>query len=294
MPKYNYKAKDKGGEQQLGVVEAPTKDGAASILSSHELFILSLEEVRDKRFYDRLLSYFGRVKGEDMVVFSRQLSTLLEARIALPDALRTLYEQTANERLKAAIAEIGESIDSGLSFSQAIEHHPDLFSNFFISMVRSAEVTGGLEKTAGFLADYLEKEAILIQKARGAMVYPIVVIGLFVAVAVIMLVFVLPQIEPIFVQAGVDLPLLTRILMGTGRFITKWWFFVILGFGGLFIALLDYIKTPEGKALADEAKIKTPLIKKIYVPLTLTRLGNTMYMLLRGGVPMTQAIQIAS
>lgn len=292
--KYKYQAKNKLGELQVGFVEAPSKDMAANILSSHDLFILSIESSDKKGFYDRFSSYFTRVKRKDMVIFTRQLAILLEARLPLDNALKTLYEQTHNPTLKEAIYQISEDIDSGLSFSQSLERQDEIFSNFFVSMVRTAEVTGNLNEIVGFLADYIEKEDVLITKARSAMIYPGIVIGLFVVVAAVLVMFVFPQLGPIFEQSNVELPFLTKALIGSGQFAVSWWPALLLGVIVLGVVALDYFKSNEGKALLDDLKIRAPIAKKVFLPITVARFANAGTMLLKGGVPLAQSIEIVS
>ncbi len=290
--KYKYRAKTKSGEEQTGFVDAANRDAAITILTSHELFILSIEETEKVRWYDRVSSYFGRVKRKDLVVFSRQMAVLMEAQLPLTSVIKTLENQTTHPVLKEAALQIREDIDAGLAFSQALERQNQIFPVYFVSMVRSAEVTGNLDKVIGFLADYLEKEAALVGKARSAMIYPFIVIGLFAVVVIIMLTFVFPQIVPVFEQSGVKLPAFTALLLGLGNFLSKWWIGVAVLLAIVVIVVLDYLKTPEGVAFKDDLKIRFPIVKKIYVPLTLTRFASTTSMLLRGGVPITQAIEI--
>lgn len=292
--KFRYRAKNKSGELQVGFVEAGNRDMASTILGGHELFILSIEEADTRRLGDRIANYFGRVKRKDLVIFTRQMATLLEARLPLTDAIKTLYEQTSHERLHDAIFEIREDIDSGLALSQALERQSAIFPGFFVSMVRSAEVTGNLERVMGFLADYLEKEAVLIQKTRSALIYPGIVIGLFVVVAFIMVTFVFPQIAPVFAQSGVELPWFTKFLIASGTFLAAWWPALVLAVVIGFVILVNYLATSEGKAFLDDLKVRLPIVRKVYLPITITRLANVSSMLLKSGVPMTQAMEIAS
>lgn len=292
--KYKYQARTKQGEMQVGFVEAPSKDAAANILSSHDLYILSVQAAESEGVIDRLSSYFGRVKRRDMVIFTRQLATLLEARLPLNTALKTLYEQTRQPTLKEAAFRITEDIDSGLSFSQALERQGGIFSEFFVNMVRAAEVTGNLNEIMGFMADYIEKEADLISKSRSAMIYPGIVIGLFVMVAVIMVTVVFPQLKPVFEQSSVQLPILTRILIGSGGFIGRWWPAILLGLAVIFIAAADYFRSEEGRAFFDDLKVRAPIIKKVYTPIMVARFSHAGAILLRGGVPLAQAMEIVS
>lgn len=291
--KFRYQAKTKEGEAQVGLVEAANRDAALNILAGHNLFVLSLESAEVKRWYDRIAGIWSGVRRKDMVVFFRQFATLLEARLPLGNALKTLHEQTANPTLKEAILQVSEDVNAGLSLSQALERQGEIFSAFFVSMVRSAEVTGNLDEIAGFLADYFEKEAILVYKARSAMIYPIIVIVMFVIVAFIMIAFVFPQIRPVFEQANVELPVFTQVLLGTGDFVGRWWPALLIALGIFLVMILSYLETPEGHAFKDDLKVRLPIVKRIYVPITITRLSNTASMLLKGGVPVAQAIEIA-
>ena len=292
--KFKYQARTKGGEMQVGYVEAGSKEAAINILSGHELFLLSLESSEKIRWFDRLGSYFGGVKRKDMVIFTRQLATLLEARLPLKESLRTLYEQTSHPILREAVFQVIEDIDAGLSLSQAMERQGTVFSGFFVSMIRTAEVIGNLDEVVGFLADYTEKDSVLITKARSALIYPGIVIGLFGVVAMIMVTTVFPQLGPVFEQSNVKLPAISRFLINSGNFISTWWPVLIFLFFALVIMALDYFRTEEGRAFWDDLKIRLPLLGKIYLPITIARVANTASILLKGGVPVAQALEIVS
>src|SRR3989344_4629520 len=290
--KFKYKAKTKEGEMQVGFIEAGSRSSAANILSGHDLFVLTLESAEKTHWYDILISYFNRVRRKDMVIFTRQLSVLLEARLPLNAALRSLYEQTGNKTLKDAIFQMAEDIDSGLSFSQTMERQGEIFPEFYVEMVRAAEITGNLNEIAGFLADYTEKESVLVEKAVSAMIYPIILVLLFIVVAFIMVAFVFPQIKPIFVESGVDLPLLTKILLNTGDFLTTWWFAVAIVAGSFAAIFFVYIRTEEGRALFDDAKVKLPLVNKIYLPMVIARFSSAAQLLIHGAIPIAQTFEI--
>jgi len=291
--KFKYQAKTKEGELQVGAVEAASREAAITILTGHDLFIMSLASSDTHHWYSAVLSRFGGVKQKDLVVFARQFATLLGARLPLVEALKTLRSQTNQPQLKLVVQQISEDISSGLSFSQALERHKDIFPGFYVSMIRSAEVIGNMEEVAGFLADYMEKELALVTKARSALIYPGIVGGLFLVVGFIMISFVFPQLSPIFAESGVNLPFYTRILLGAGTFLGTWWPLVLILFVVIVVMGIGYFETAEGRALWDEMKVRLPIVKKVYLPLTLTRLSNAISMLLKGGVPMTQALEIA-
>ncbi len=290
--KYHYEAKTKEGENQVGNVEAGSRDAAVSILTGHGLFILKLEEAEKNGWFQRVGGYFTGVKREDMVVFTRQFATLLEARLSLNKALSTLEEQTANATLKEAVYQISQDVDSGLALSQAMERQSAIFSQFFVSMVRSAEVTGNLDQVAKFLADYTEREAILVSKARSALIYPSIVVALFLGVALLMVTVVFPQIKPIFDQSGVALPFFSEVLLNSGTFLLDWWLVILIVLVILAVMLMDYLQTDEGRALMDDLKVRMPIVRKVYLPITITRFANASSMLLKGGVPVAQTMEI--
>ena len=292
--KFKYSAKTKEGELQTGFVEAGNKDAAVNILAGHSLFILSVIPAEKFHWYDRIGVYFRGVKRKDLVIFTRQLATLLEARLSLNEGLKTLSKQASHPILKEVVYQISQDIDAGLAFSQALERQGGIFSNFFVSMVRSAEVTGNLDEVVGFLADYYEKEYVLVGKARSALIYPAVVIGLFIVVAGVMVSVVFPQLGPVFEQSGVELPFFTKILVGVGNFVSAWWFLLLLGVFVLIGMTLNYFQTEEGRGLWDDLKLRLPILRNVYLPLSLARFSNAASILLKGGVPVSQAIEIVS
>lgn len=290
--KFKYEAKTKQGETQVGLVEAGSRDGAIQLLTGHDLFVLSVASAESVNIIDRISNFLKRVRRKDMIIFSRQLATLLQAQLPLNNALKILHDQSTNLLLKDAVLQVTEDIDAGLSFSQAMERQENVFPDYYIEMVRAAEVTGNLNEIASFLADYTEKEGVLASKASSALIYPGIVIGLFIIVAFILVTFVYPSIGSVFAQNGVKLPWYTQILLSTGNFLSKWWPVVIVGVIVLGLVIGDYFGTTEGKALLDEAKIRLPIAKKVYLPVIIARFGNSAALLVHGGIPIAQALEI--
>jgi type IV pilus assembly protein PilC len=290
--RFKYQARTKNGEMQVGFVEAGNRDGAAQILGTHDLFVLRVESAEKIGILSRIDGFLNRVRSKDFIIFCRQFATLLEARLPLNSALKILSQQTANKTLQTAILEITENIDAGLSFSQAMEQCAGVFPDYYIEMIRAAEVTGNMNEVAIFLADYSEKEGILASKAASALIYPGIVIGLFIIVAFILVTFVYPSLGAVFAENGVALPWYTQALLTTGNFLGKWWPAVIVAVGALGFVLVDYFETSEGKALADDAKISLPVVKKVYLPVIMARFGNSAALLVHGGIPIAQALEI--
>jgi len=290
--KFKYQAKTKEGATQVGFVEASDRDAASNILASHDLFVLSVIAEHPPTALDTIAGFFGRVKRKDLIVFTRQLATLLEARLPLNNALKILYEQTTNPRLKDAISQVTSDIDAGVSFSQALARQGKTFPDYYVEMVRAAEVTGNLNEVAAFLADYTEKEGDLASKAASALVYPGIVVGLFIVVAFILVTFVYPSLGSVFAENGVSLPWYTQVLLNTGTFLNKWWIAVVVAVIALTMLAINYAQTDEGTALLDEAKIRLPIVKKVYLPVIMARFGNSAALLVHGGIPIAQSLEI--
>ena len=195
--------------------------------------------------------------------------------------------------LKEAVYELYSDIDSGLSFSQALERQRGIFSEFYINMVKSAEVTGRVDEVMGFLADYLEKEAHLLSKVKNALIYPATVIVLFIGVVVLMLTVVLPQVQPIFEEANIELPVFTKIMLATGAFLNNWWFVVILALLASIIVLVNYGRSTEGKAMFDDLSIRIPVLGNLFRKIYVARFSESFGVLIKGGVPVVQAIEIS-
>ncbi len=292
--KYKYTARTKDGELQVGFVEAPTKEIATNTLSSHNLFVLSIEGGDEKNISDRIFGFFKRVKINDIMIFTRQFATLLESEVPLGDALRNLHKQTKNPSLKEAIFAISSDVNAGLSLSQAIERQGNVFGEFYFNTIRSAEVTGRLEESMTFLADYLEKETGWRSKIRNAMIYPIFILTLLVTVALMLLVVVFPKLAPVFEEMGTDIPIFTKIFLGAGNFMLEWWWIILLILGMGVILLLEYIQTNEGQVVMDELKIRMPIFGNLFKKIYVARFSESTRVLIKGGVPIAQAIEISS
>lgn len=292
--KFNYKARNQTGELQVGGVEASSRDAALNILSGHDLYVLSIEEVRPERWYDRILSFFNRVKVEDLMIFTREFATLIESQIPIADSLNNLTKHTRNIKLKETISEIAADVDSGFSLSQALSRHKNVFSGFYINMIKSAEITGRLSEVMSFLADYLENQAALTAKVRNAMIYPVFVVSLFLVVLLLLVMVVFPQIAPIFEETGTEVPIYTQIVITFGTFLADWWWALALFLVFAAGVLVDYIKTPEGKSIRDELLLRIPVFGKLFQRLYLARFAESARMLIKGGLTVPQAIEVTS
>jgi type IV pilus assembly protein PilC len=294
MAKFEYQARDKSGQLQVGFIEADTKDGAANRLYADNLYVLALTDVKKSTVQSFLYGLINRVKQKDLMIFTRQFSTLLGSGVPLSESLRTLAAQTRNSLLRETIIEVQKEIDSGLSLSQAMEKYNKVFSDFYVNMVRSAEVTGRVDEVTGFVADYLEKQSILTSKVRNALVYPIFMVAFLVIVVIFLSVAVFPKIEDVFIELGATLPMLTKMVVRFGRFFSSWWWALIAGVIAVVFAFKDYFKSKEGREFLDRVIFHLPIFSRMLKSLYVSRFADSVSVLSKGGVPIVQSLEITA
>ncbi len=290
--RFRYRARTQKGDLQVGFIDAPSRSYAVSTLTSHQLYILLLDEVRGGGPVERILGYFNRVKAKDLSIFSRQFATLLEAKIALADTLITLERQTVNPVLREVIREVAADVDAGLSLSQAMEKHDNVFSPFYTNLIKSAEITGRVDEAVGYLADYTEKQLVLATRIKNALMYPLITTFLFLVVLTVMAAKVFPAIGPVFTEAGVPLPVFTKVLIGGGKIIADWWWIIVLSLIILIFFVIDYFRTTEGRILRDEIVLRLPFLRNLLRELYVARFAESLSVLMKGGIPVNQAIEI--
>src|SRR3989344_6621969 len=296
MALFQYQARTAGGEQKSGTIEAPNLELAVTSLQRRALIILSLEPVEDnKPWYQRDIFHFGgRVNLRDIVILSRQLATLFEARVPVVDSLKVLAAEAIKPKLKQTLTEISQDIQGGLSIADSLGKHPDVFSGFYVNMIRSGEESGKLEEIFSYLSDYLERNYELIAKARNALIYPIFVFVVFIAVMSLMLVAVIPQISQILIESGAEVPIYTRMIIGLSNFLRSFGVFILLILMGGGIALWRYAKTEEGGLNLARLVLELPIIGEILRKFYVARLTDNMETLIVGGVTVIRALELSS
>jgi type IV pilus assembly protein PilC len=294
--KFLYTAKTQKGEVQTGLIETGSREGALSTLQGFGLVVLQVREEKEQPLLEKLLASFRMASTRDLSIFTRQLATLLSAQIPLIDALRTMFQQTQNPYLKEAIFDAISDIESGASLSQAFSRHEAVFSPFFVQMVRSAEITGRLQEVFEYLADYLEMQFNLNSKIRGALIYPAFVLVMFAVVIAVMVTMVVPQLKQVFIDAGMDLaglPFVTQVLFGTGDFVGNYGAALFVAFVAMAFALRAYFKSAEGKLLLDMAVLRIPYFSDIARKVYLARFSETTSVMIKGDIPIAQALEVA-
>lgn len=301
MAKFQYTARTKEGKSESDIAEASSLEAAISMLQSQQLVIIEIKPLEEtesmnfNRFINRILNLFNRIKNEDIVLFSKQLAVLIQAKVPLVQSLRVMTKQISNPNFANIINAVANDVDAGMVFSRALSKYPQVFSNFFIQMTRSGEISGRLEETLTYLSDYINKQYLLNSKARGAMIYPAFIVGAFIIVGVLMLIFVIPNLTSILTESGQKLPFTTRLLIGTANFTKTWgWIvFIILGAVGYFI-WISIKKSPEWRHTYDGLKLRLPIFGKLLQKIYLARFAETLSTLSSAGIAISQSLEITA
>lgn len=294
MSEFNYQAKTRDGYVVQGIIDAPNENTAVDTLHNKGYVILSLKQVRAAFEYD-LSEYFSKPNSRDLTTFTRQLSTLIDADMPLSEGLRTLARQVDKISFRKIITEIAEAIEGGSLLSVSLAAYPKLFSNFYVKLVQSGEVSGKLHESLNYLADYIERSQAINSKLRGALAYPAFIVFSLVVVTVIMTVWVLPELLNIFEESGItDLPFTTRILIWVTDFIgTNLLFIILMAICVVFLGTY-FIKTPQGVVWFDKVKIKIPGLGVIIRNLYLARIAESLSTLMKSGIPILDSLRITS
>ena len=279
------------GQKVKAIVQADSEQAAAKLIHQEGLSPISITPKETNM--SGINKYLHRIKSKDKVLFSRQLSTLLNAGLPLVQSLRNVMAQTENKNLKFVIENIITNVEGGAAFSASLAKHPTAFNRVFISLVAAGEASGTLDKALERLANQQEKDAEILSKVRGAMVYPIIVLLVMVGVVGFMIIKVLPQVQIMYEGIpGASLPLITRVLLGISKFIIKYWpVMIITAFiGGFFTS--RWARTLGGKQFIDKAKMKMWPIGPLFIRLYMARFARTGQTLVASGVPLIQMLEI--
>ncbi len=296
MAVYNYQARTPAGEAKEGTIEAPNLELAVTALQRRSLIIISLSPAGDdKQWYQKDIFSFGggKVKLKDIVILSRQMATLFEARVPVVGSLKVLAAETTRPKLKETLLVVSQDIQGGLSIAQSLSRHPDVFSTFYVNMVRSGEESGKLEEIFSYLADYLERNYELISKAKGALIYPAFVFGIFIIVMSLMFVLVIPQITQILIESGVEIPLYTRIIMNMSNFMRSFGIFILMLFAVAGVGLWRYSKTEKGGFAIASFFIDMPLVGPILQKFYVARFTDNFETLISGGVTVLRSLELS-
>ena len=292
MAFYKYRAIDKNKKTKEGLVEATNKDFAVETLRGQGLSIVSITETAHK---DKMsLTILDRIKQKDIVIFSRQFSVMISANVAVVQSLKILVEQTINLKLKIIISEIADEVDGGSKLSDSLAKRSKVFSDFYISVVKSGETSGKLDEVLNYLADEMEKDYDMMSKIRGAMIYPIFISSGLLVVGTIMMIYVVPKLTDILTETGTELPLTTKILIGTSGFMSESWWIILILLIVIFATLKIYVNKPTGRRQFDYLKLKLPIFGRLFQLIYLVRFTRSMQTLIVGGVTISKSLEVSS
>lgn len=296
MEKYVYEARDKAGKVIKGMVEADSSEAAEDVLKYNQLFVITIKpyQTLEARIISIVKSIIGGVKVRDKAVFARQLSTMINAGLPLMDALKYIVKQTKNKEMVKATLKIIALIERGKSFSFALEQLSDIFPTVFVSMVRSGEASGKLDRVLTDLADQMESSYAMHSKIKSAMIYPVFIIFVLFAVGVFALIFIIPKLEDVFTSSGAALPLATRFLIAMSHFMVSYWYIVIISLVTIVIFIGYYITTRTGKVIVSKMNLVLPVLSKINKGIYVSTFARTLGLLITGGVPIIKSLAIVS
>jgi len=291
MPSFVYVAREtSSGKEIRSSVEAVTEQAAISALLNRNMLVVSIQEKVGKKGK----TSGGSVALQDLVIFTRQLATMIDAGLAMVQSLQALADQTTNKIMRDIIKDVCARVESGDSFSEALQKHPKAFTRLYVCMVAAGEKGGLLAEILARLATYLENAARLRKKVKSAMMYPTVVTVVAILITIFLLVKVVPVFGEIFASFGAALPAPTQYLINISNIVKKYLVFILAAGGGGVYAWLYFIKTPVGRQFWDAKRIKLPVFGAIAHKICLARFTRTLASLVRSGVPILEVLQIVS
>lgn len=292
---FKFKAKDQSGNFKEGKVEAINKDSAVALIQKNGLVPISVSQ---KEQGSGVLKEFSRimegVSQKELVIFFQELAILIDAKVPLVPALLTLEDQIDNHFLKIVIREIRGDVEDGMPFSEAMMKHPDVFSSLSISMMKSGEISGNLQKSISYISENTDKNFKLTSKIKSALYYPAFVMTVAGIIGFVVITFILPKITQVIKDMNIAVPWYTKVIMATGDIMQSYWWAVLVVIFGLFSGITYYIKTESGHREWDRIKLKIPVVGTLLRQVYIARFADNFSILLNGGIPIVRSMIIVS
>ena len=290
--KFSYKARTKDGHVESGVIEASSKDAALEVLGEYNLYPTMVKPVRG--LLEDEISFISPVSKNDVIIFTRQMSILSKSNLPIVESLETISAQMGSPAFKEKILELSAAVEGGSSLSQSFKKFPDIFSPFYIGMLRAGEKSGNMPDSFKYLADYMEKNRRLKGQLMGALLYPSFVIISFFVLMMLMSAFIVPNFEKVFAGMEMELPTSTRIVMAASKVLNKVWWLIALILGIAVALLSHFFKRKEVKERLDRVALKVPVMGGILKKIYLSRVALNLATLIAGGVSISDALEITS
>jgi len=296
MPIFKYRVRDRVGKAMTGTIDAPTVEVAGTHLFQKGYFPIAIEEESASVSIDLsdFFKRFRKVKPEEVIVFSQQLSTLYRAGLPLLAGLKGLRDQASNQKFKEILEEIGLQVEGGDTLFGAMSKHPDVFSVVYLNMIRAGETSGRLGESLDRYVTLADRELRSRQKVNEATRYPKIVIFSVIIAFIVLLVFVIPRFAQVFAQFNTILPLPTRIMIGINNLFQHYWYLILPVFLSIPIMLKRYINTEKGRVFWDRLKTRIPVLGRLFLIAALSRFAHTFVMLNKSGIPILQTLEITS
>lgn len=293
MSVFSYTALDPEGNERAGTIDAVNLDLAIVAIQRRGLVISNIESAGKPGYkLGAHLSFFDRVKNSDVVILSRQITTLFEAQVSALRAFQLLAAEARTPKLADKLSAVANDIQGGSTISTALSHHPDVFTPFYVNMVRAGEEAGKLDETFSFLADYLDRNYEISQKAKNALIYPAFVLSTFIIVMVLMMTLVVPHLAVMLSDVGQSIPTYTKVVIAMSEFVSQYILLIIIVFVFIVIFLLRYSRTEAGARALSKARMQIPYLGVVYQKLFLSRLADNLSTMLRSGIQILRGIEI--
>ncbi|MDD3888135.1 MAG: type II secretion system F family protein [Patescibacteria group bacterium] len=294
MPKFTYLARDNQGNIKRGELIAPNEASLAKALRSKGLLLTHAEsDVTKKTIFKKDISgLFGKITTTDKILFTRNMQVMIKAGLPISKALEILVKQTSKKNFKAIISDISSNVQKGKSFADSLALYPKIFPPLFINMIKVGEIGGELEKVLDQLATQMKKDSDLLSNIKSAMIYPVIILTLMIAVIIVMIIFVLPELANVFRDIQADLPLTTRMIIGFSDFISKYGIYVAIGIVLIGAIIYIILKSKEGRRKFHKLLLVIPILGINVKKVNLARFARTMSTLLTSGVPIVDTLKI--
>ena len=292
---YEYKGLTQTGEQVNGHIDTVNIDVAINTLQKKGLILSAINPFEEKKnVFSVDIAFFNRISTKDVVILSRQLATLFDAQVSALRIFRLIGEQSENTTLRKHLAEISNDLQGGSSISGALAKHPDIFSDFYVNMVKAGEESGKLDEVFNYLADYLDRSYEVTSKARNALVYPAFVIATFLAVMILMFTVIIPKIALMITDSGQAVPFYTQIVLNVSNLLIHYGLFVAIAAVIFGFFVWRYSRTPAGQRGLADLKLRLPYIGNLYRKLYLSRIADNMSTMTVAGIPMLRSLDITA
>jgi type IV pilus assembly protein PilC len=292
MPAFTYTARALNGDLKTATIEAPNRDEVIAQLRKQRLNVVKIDEKKDADKQKQKKG--GKISMRDIVIFTRQFSTMINAGLPLVQALDILAKQSENKSLKDVTLAVVFDVESGHTVADALRKHPKAFSDLYVNMVAAGEAGGILDTILMRLATFMEKNDALVRKVKGAMIYPGVIMSVAAIAIVVLLIFVIPTFEKMFASVGLALPLPTRVVIGMSKFLQGYWYVCIGAVYGGFFLFKRYYATNDGKLVIDRLMLKAPVLGDVLRKSSVSRFTRTLGTLIGSGVSILEGLEITA